>query len=241
MNQSREPESSRRWRFGAEAANNMVQTVAIIAAGAWAVYTFIYQAKIAPGLEPPSLSVTSTLAEVGHKGDQVAIRSTVTRTNVGHTGVRLLAITYNVVGSKVHFADKIWPGPEPEMDLSQANSVTAARYYAEPEHEVIVRHGMLFEGAAHEDGGRDAPDSVLNPGETISRDMIFYADRAEFDAVRFQVTMTYEKESEAPVPLSFRLDELQQLEAAPVTPCPSGEDPCPPLLTTDFATDLSLW
>ncbi|RYU58362.1 hypothetical protein EWI61_10810 [Methylolobus aquaticus] len=241
MTQPREPESSRRWRFGAEAANNIVQTAAIVAAGAWAVYTFIYQAKIAPSQEPPSLSVTSTLAEVGHKGDQVAIRSTVTRTNVGHTGVRLLALTYNLIGSKVAFADKIWPGPEPELELSRSNRITSARYYSAPEQEVILRHGILFKGAAQLDDGQAVGESVLFPGESISRDMIFYADREKFDFVHFQVQLTYAKESDPPVPLSFRLGEQQQIEAVPVTPCrPDGAE-CTPIVTTDFATDLSLW
>lgn len=230
---------TRRWRFGAEAANNIVQTIAIVAAGVWAVYTFIYQAKIAPGQEPPSLSVTTTLAAVGHQGDQVAIRSTVTRSNVGHTGVRLLALTYNVVGSKVRFADPAEPHAAP--DLSGVNRVMAARYYAEPEHEVIVRHGVLFKGAGHPSDGETIPDAVLYPGETISRDLMFYADRKRFDAVSFQVRMTYSKETDPPVPLSFRLDERDQLEALPLVPCPPDDEACTAVVTTDFATDLSLW
>ena len=54
-------------KFSTEALNNMVQTLAIIMAGAWGVYTFVYQAKIAPGLEPPTISVSSTLEKAGQK------------------------------------------------------------------------------------------------------------------------------------------------------------------------------
>lgn len=237
MSLQNEPEDTGRWRFGAEAANNIVQTVAIIAAGAWAVYTFVYQAKIAPGLEPPSLSVTSTLERAGQKGDQVAIRSTVTRSNVGHTGVRLLALTYNLIGSKVRFVGAPDTGAKFEQDLTRSNIVTAARYYEEPQREVILRHGVLFEGAT------DLPSqpSVLNSGETISRDMIFYADRARFDAVRFQVRMTYSKETEPPAPLMFAVDEQGELQVVPAAACDADADDCPTVTTTDFATDLSLW
>lgn len=241
MTEQTDLNQSRRWRFDAEAANNIVQTIAIVAAGAWAVYTFIYQAKIAPAQEPPSLSVTSTVAEVGHKAGQVAIRSTVTRTNVGHTGVRLLALTYNVIGKKVKFADKIWLGQEPALELSHANLVTAARYYEEPEQQVILRHGLLFKGAARVSGGMEVPESVLKPGESISRDMIFYANRDQFDFIRFQVQLTYAKESDPPTPLRFQVADEGRLEAVPVTPCPSDGDSCTAVVTTDFATDLSLW
>lgn len=229
---------TRRWRFGAEAINNIVQTVAILAAGGWAVYTFIYQAEIAPAREPASLSVTSTVTDVGHKGNQVAIRSTVTRTNVGHTAVRLLALTYNVVGSKVRFGEKTTAELEP-ADLERASRITYARYYEEPEQQVILRHGVLFKGAARDDDEHEAPDSVLNPGESVSRDMIFYADREAFDFIRFQVRLSYAKESDPPSALRFSLDERHELEATAVSPCPADHDEC--VVTTDFATDLSLW
>jgi hypothetical protein len=231
----------RRWRFDAEAANNIVQTIAIIAAGAWAVYTFIYQAKIAPAQEPPSLSVTSTVAAVGNQTDQVAIRSTVTRTNVGHTGVRVLALTYNVIGTKVKFADQTELGQDPPLDLSHANQVTKVRYYEVADQEVILRHGLLFKGATQESAGMGIPESVLKPGESISRDMIFFANRDKFDFIRFQVRLTYAKESDPPTPLSLQVNNAGQLEAIPVTPCPPDDDSCTPVVTTDFATDLSLW
>ncbi|MFO1417297.1 MAG: hypothetical protein U1E83_01370 [Methylotetracoccus sp.] len=229
---------TRRWTFGAEAINNIVQTIAILAAGAWGVYTFIYQAEIAPAREPASLSVTSTVTDVGHKGNQVAIRSTVTRSNVGHTPVRLLALTYNVVGAKVRFGEKAAADVEP-ADLERVSNLTHARYYDEPEQQVILRHGVLFKGAARDDGAHEAPDSVLNPGESVSRDMIFYADRETFDFVRFQVRLSYAKESDPPSQLHFTLDERNELEATPVSPCPPDHDEC--VVTTDFATDLSLW
>src|SRR5918997_2323737 len=104
-------------KFSMETLNSAVQTLAIVGAGAWAVYTFIYEAKIAPDLAPPSVSVTSALEKVGQRGDLVAIRSTVTRTNVGQTEVRVLGLTYNVVGVKMHFAEAPAARAMPE-DLS---------------------------------------------------------------------------------------------------------------------------
>ena len=86
-----------------ERANALVQTLAILAAGAWAVYTFIYEARIKPALEPPAVSVTTSLVRAGERDRHVAIRSTVTRKNVGQTGVRVLGLVYNVTGVRVRF------------------------------------------------------------------------------------------------------------------------------------------
>jgi hypothetical protein len=134
-------------KFNMETLNSAVQTLAIVLAGAWAVYTFIYEAKIAPGLAPPSVSVTSTLERVGQKDGMVAIRSTVTRTNVGQAEVRVLGLTYNVVGVKVRFGEAVAASAMPD-ELPRSSTVAQARHYDEPEGgEVILRHGVLFEGA----------------------------------------------------------------------------------------------
>ena len=92
-------------RFNMDTVNAAVQTLAILGAGAWAIYTFVYEAKIVPGLAPPTVSVTSVLEKAGERGDLVAIRSTVNRNNVGQTGVRVLGLTYNVVGVRMRFGE----------------------------------------------------------------------------------------------------------------------------------------
>jgi hypothetical protein len=224
--------------FSAEALNNMVQTLAIIMAGIWGVYTFVYQAKIAPSLEPPTISVTSTLEKAGQKGSLIALRSTVTRHNVGQTGVRILGFTYNIVGIKTRFATGTEANEKFDQDLAQSSTVSVARYYDDHrQREVVLRQGQLFEGATMQ----PSSPSSLNPGEKVSRDMIFYADNTQFDSIRFQVRLWYSKESDSPVPLVFALDEHGQLSAAPAPECNTRSDKCEAVNTTDFATELSLW
>jgi len=224
--------------FSAETLNSVVQTVAIIGAGLWAIYTFVYQAKIVPDLAPPTLSVTSTLEKAGTKGSQVAVRSTVSRSNVGQTGVRLLGLTYNAIGIKVQFAARTAPQREFAPDLAHTNTVSAARYYDDQrQREVIFRYGTLFEGAT----ALPSSPSALNPGETVAREMMVYADRERFDAIRFQVRLWYSKESDPPIPLALVIDENGQLSARPVGSCGTEPEHCGILKTTDFATELSLW
>ena len=224
-------------KFNIETLNSAVQTLAIIGAGAWAVYTFIYEAKIAPGLAPPSVSVTSALERVGQRGDLVAIRSTVTRTNVGQAEVRVLGLTYNVVGAKMRFVEAPAANPLPK-DLPGSSTVAEAKYYDEPEGgEVILRHGILFEGAT----ALPSSPSGLNPGEAVSRDLVFYADPTKFDSIRFVVSLSYAKLLERPVPLVFQVGRDGRISAVPGPDCRADPSRCRGLTTTDFGTEFSLW
>jgi len=224
-------------RFGLETLNTAVQTLAIVGAGAWGVYTFIYEAKIAPGLAPPSVSVTSALERVGQRGDMVAIRSTVTRTNVGQAEVRVLGLTYNVVGVRTRFAAAPAAGAMPDPTPG-SSTVTQAKYYDEAGGgEVLLRHGVLFEGATASPGN----PSGLNPGEAVSRDLIFYADPTKFDSIRFLVGLSYAKMSEPPVPLVFEVRRDGRIAAVPEPGCRTERSRCKALVTTDFGTEFSLW
>ncbi len=225
-------------RFSMETLNSAVQTLAIVLAGAWGVYTFVYEAKIAPGLAPPSVSVTSTLERVGQRGDLVAIRSTVTRTNVGQAEVRVLGLTYNVVGVRMHFGEEPAAAGAMPRELPPSSTVAQARDYDEPEGgEVILRHGVLFEGAT----ALPSEPSALNPGEAVSRDLIFYADPTRFASIRFLIELSYAKMSEPPVPLAFEVGPDGRLAAVPGPGCRVEPSRCRALVTTDFGTEFSLW
>lgn len=229
-------EQSRATWLTMETLSSAIQTLAIIGAGAWGVYTFIYEAKIAPGLAPPSVSVTSTLARVGQRGDLVAIRSTVTRTNVGQTEVRVLGLTYNVLGVRMRFPDG--PAARAPADLAHRSTVTEATHYEEAEGgEVLLRAGLLFEGAT----AAPSEPSALNPGESVSRDLIFYADATRLDAVRFLVELSYTKMADPPVPLVLETGADQRIAARPGPACRSDPAACRHLVITDFGTEFSLW
>jgi hypothetical protein len=237
--EDRERPRRERRRLGLDGANTLVQTLAILGAGAWGVYTFVYEARIKPGLAPPSVSVKTDLARVGERGDRVAIRSTVTRTNVGQAGVRVLGLTYTVIGIRTRFSE---PGADEaareaafKASLSGSANVDSARdYVRESGGAPILRQGLLFSGATP----LPSEPSDLNPGESLSRDVIVYADRKTFDAVRFEVRLAYAKEDDPPVRLRFEAGADGVLATVPAEPCPA---PKCPLRTTDFATEFSLW
>lgn len=224
--------------FDADRINTLVQTLAILGAGAWGVYTFVYEARIKPGLEPPAVSVATSLVKVGERDTHVAIRSTVTRRNVGQTGVRVLGLAYTVIGIRAQFGDNAAQADAVADGLSGKERVSVARDYtlAEP-GTVLLRQGLLFAGATE----RGGEPSDLNPGEAVSRDLIVYADRARYDFVRFEVTLAYAKDDDPSVRLGFALKADGSLTLKPGAECRTDPEPCKRLKTTDFDTELSLW
>jgi hypothetical protein len=226
----------RAW-LGAETVNNITQTLALILAGAWGVYTFVYQERIAPALAPPTLSVTSILEKAGRHGDLTAIRCAVTRTNVGKSSVRILGLAYNLTGIKEHFLPGSAGNPDFSLPPDNASTMIRTRYQLEPaRQEIIMQNGTLFAGAHAE--GRP---SDLNPEEAVTRDMVLYADRARFDRVRLQVTLIYARLDDPPTPLSFETDERGLLQAKIAPSCKTQKPACTAVYTTDFATEMSLW
>ncbi|GJE57653.1 hypothetical protein [Methylobacterium thuringiense] len=221
-------------RFDAERLNNLVQTAAIIAAGAWGVYTFIYEARIKPGLEPPAVSVTATLVMAGERDDHVAIRSTVMRKNVGQAGVRVLGLTYNVIGVRARFGED----SKPAGTTGRGNRVTdTTGYRLDEPGTVLLRQGTLFAGATDD----DSSPSDLAPGEAVSRDLIVYVDRRQSDLVRFEVSLVYEKADDPAVKLRFDEAAHGRLALVPQVDCHADPEPCQPLKTTDFGVEFSLW
>ena len=237
MDEAAEAKPASAW-FNMDTVSAAVQTLAILGAGAWGIYVFVYEAKIVPGLAPPTVSVTSALEKAGEKGDLVAIRSTVTRTNVGQTGVRLLGLTYNVVGVRMRFGENPAAGLPSDRGIALSSEVNAAKHYdAAEDGDVILRQGTLFEGATSLPSGR----SHLNPGEAVSRDLIFYVDRTKFDSVRFLVSLSYNKLSDRPVPLAFIVGPDERLLAVAGPRCRDEPRACESLAMTDFGTEFSLW
>jgi hypothetical protein len=206
-------------------------------AGAWGVYTFIYQERIAPSLAPPTLSVTSVLEKAGRHGDLTAIRCAVTRTNVGQSSVRILGLTYNVSGIKEQFLTGSGVNPGFASAVGDASFVNRARYQLEPaRQEIILHNGTLFAGA-HE----GASSSDLNPEESVTRDMVLYADRSRFDRVRLHVSLVYGRLDDPPTPLMLETSPQGQVEAKLAPPCRDNKSVCSAVFTTDFTTELSLW
>lgn len=78
-----------------------VEVVAIVAAGIWALYTFVYEQRIKPLSEAPSFSVPTTVDQ-GPTVDGVAFLTIHKRLdNTGNVGVDIAAEAFSVYGEKL--------------------------------------------------------------------------------------------------------------------------------------------
>jgi len=228
--------SDKKSMFDAESVNAITQTVALISAGLWGVYTFIYQAQIAPSLAPPTVSLSSSLEKVGKQKDTAAIKMSLTRTNPGQSSVRILALTYNAVGIKEHFiVDNEKNDDFAESELN-TQYLYKSRYVGNSEREeLLFKEGVLFAGA-----NPNGSVAVLSPNETVTREVMLYADRKRFDRIKLKVSLFFQKESQSGRPLVLTTKNDGSISVVEKNPCQPGPD-CPAIEYTDYSTELSLW
>jgi|APCry1669191860_1035381.scaffolds.fasta_scaffold00755_3 hypothetical protein len=222
-------------RWGSSEVLNLIQAFAILLAGCWAVYTFIYQQQIQPALEPPALTVDCRLEKVGTQGNITAIKATITRKNVGQQGIRILGLAHNLRAVKQNLKSATVPDTPIEPLHTDIASFLSNRYIGPPlRDEVVARGASLFHGGTD----LEASVSELNAGESLSRDLLFFVDHQEFDSVRIKIQLIYQKMDDAPVVLRLSSDAHDEIVMTPKTPCTFD---CNAISETDFTTDLSLW
>lgn len=62
---------------------DIVEIVAIVAAGVWALYVFVYEQRIKPASEPPAILLTGSMQKVGQHNGLVQISYSATVRNIG--------------------------------------------------------------------------------------------------------------------------------------------------------------
>ncbi len=162
---------------------DIVEIVAILAAGAWAIYTFVYQQRIVPANEPPSVLLTGSLQRMAERNGMVQMEYHATLRNTGHTRVYVIAEGFTVVGER--YSRKGTPvllHPFPggkEYDRS-ARVVSSATVYR---MEELTRYATAKSGSGYD----------IDPGEAIPYAGTFLVPQSDFDAVSITGSVAYTK------------------------------------------------
>ena len=80
------------------AFRHIIEAVAIVCAGMWAFYTFIYQEKIKPASEPAALNVSISVHSLRHDPVRDILGLELVFRNTGKTEIDIAADGYNVWG-----------------------------------------------------------------------------------------------------------------------------------------------
>ena len=77
---------------------DIIEIVAILAAGFWALYVFAYEQRIKPASEPPALLVTGSVHKLGEHNGLIQLGYNGSVRNIGHSEVNLIALGFVAEG-----------------------------------------------------------------------------------------------------------------------------------------------
>jgi hypothetical protein len=162
---------------------DLIEIVAILAAGIWAIYVFAYEQRIKPAAQPPSVLISGSLHKLGERNGLVQLGYKGTLRNTGSTGVSLIALGFTAVGFR--YATRGTPVLStlaPGATLYQRDARVSAR-------ELVYRATELERFVDRRYGG----DLTLSPGEEIPFSGIFLVKRGEFDSITFYGSAAFTK------------------------------------------------
>jgi len=220
--------------------NHLVQILAIIGAGAWGGYTFIYQDQIKPLAGAPQLQVETNLSKLGTKGDTIAVQLSIKLQNTGAMTVRVMALAYNLVGYRIaeKKSSSVVNAATTLKNLTSSGYSYEEKYYEHQDKTILAQNVFLLNGAAEYTNGT----IFILPDSSFSLNRIIYVDRKKFDGVELESRYLYTKNEENDFPVLVK--EQDKTGLVTVNPkanhCTSFESPnC--LIGTSAEDDLSLW
>jgi hypothetical protein len=172
---------------------DLVEIIAIVAAGIWALYIFVYENRIKPAHEPANLEFKATLSRLSQRDGLIAVRlDTVTR-NLGATRVQFLGFSYYVEGVRV-FPSHVPTNPA----NSRTRSIMYAGYrYSAP--RVVWRTAYV----THVGNPAESADLFLDAGNADERDFLFYVKARQFDQLTAWVDAIYTRSAARRIPTAM--------------------------------------
>ncbi len=201
---------------------HIVEAVAIVSAGAWAFYTFVYQEKIKPASEPAALTLTTTLSSLGHDRRRDIVNLEIGLRNTGKTEIDIAADGYNIWGERY--------GGEPVIRRSERRD----RYEYNAGLPIVSRR-LITAFAELRDaavGGTVGNHIVIEPGAIETLDRVFAVPRGTFDIIHAQASVVPIKTTRATkVPIAVVTARVGGYLLRPA----AGDDAEEDDNTTDFA------
>jgi hypothetical protein len=176
---------------------DIVEIVAIVAAGVWAFYIFAYENRIKPSLAQPEANITASLQRLSEHNGLIAIGLHIDLRNVGTVNTHFLAIAFNVFGQRVMPALPATP-----KDREPLKYEFNGYYKLGPSIPVYSWSYITHLGNAH-----TGVDTELDPGTSIENYRIFYVPKGKFDLLTVGIDAPYTKlETTQPTHLSITSD-----------------------------------
>lgn len=187
---------------------DIVEIVAIIAAGCWAFYIFVYENRIKPSFAAPEINVTASMQRLSTRNGLIAVEIRVQLHNVGTVPAEFLAIAINVYGQRVIAQVPRLHHGSPGIDYDGSD-------FSRTDPRVAVYTWAYVNKPGNPKSGHQ---TELDPGGSIENDRIFYVPQGRFDLLTLGIDAPYTKYDETmPTTLEFEPDGGIKVNR-PVTP-----------------------
>jgi hypothetical protein len=149
-----------------ERARLWVEIAAFVAAGCWAVYTFVYQTRIAPLFFPPHERIAIDARRVAETRSNYLERIEVTIYNDGNVDIDTAAVAMGLFGAN--------PGADLALRSRSTTDEVATREIPLRSWTPVGGYGMLLDGAVN---GHPHEHFLLRPGDNAPITRLFVVPR----------------------------------------------------------------
>lgn len=184
---------------------DVVEIVAIVAAGIWAFYVFAYENRIKPAMASPDVNVKASMTRLSEHNGLIAIDLHLQFQNVSTVYAHFLGLAVNVYGQRIVASNS------PQLERP-ASSRYRFRGFFRAQPRVPV-YGYAY--VTNLGDPSTAQDTKLDPGNTIENDYMFYVPKGRFDLLTLGVQFPFTKFDEATIPTHLAV--TRQGEARVVT------------------------
>ncbi|HEX3368638.1 MAG TPA: hypothetical protein VHS56_03600, partial [Candidatus Cybelea sp.] len=183
--------SKREGRQGAIATvRDVVEIVAIVAAGAWAFYVFAYENRIKPSWANPQVNFSASLERLGQRNGLIALRLHQRLHNFGTVPAHFLGVAINVYGERVSSASARRAPPPP-------NTTYTYKAFFQTTREDPV-YSLAYVTSLGDP--QSTQITKLDPGDTLENDYTLYVPRGRYDLLTVEISGVFTKSEGAVIP-----------------------------------------
>jgi hypothetical protein len=204
----------------AKNVNIVVQTIALVIASAWGVFTFHYIQIKVPKSAPINITLDLQLKRVGAGSGNhplVAIEMRVSATNPSPRKVYLLPSAFIVRGLKM-----IPPVPGDTFEMRGVALLNAPQGTFFSRAETMAEKYSKSESSSVVAVGRPFPDNVLNPDEVTTHTLVLHVPAHEYDEIEATIWIPNTTEQGGAV-IAWSLDQNLELRPELYRVTSSGE------------------
>jgi hypothetical protein len=162
---------------------DVVEVVAILAAGVWAFYVFAYENRIKPSMATPEVDVASSIQRLSERNGLIAVGVRLQLHNIGTVKAHFLGVAINVYGQRVAATQ---PRPIPAMRPLQ--------YEYDGFYRADTRVPVFSYAYVTQLGDPSTTeDTELDPGTTVENYRTFYVPKGRFDLLTVGIEAPYTK------------------------------------------------